>query len=122
MQNPSTDEEIPAMPWLGGERREANPSCSGGEEQAKRAEEPEALGAAALPDELGRDRENASAALRTVRRDGKRARVQLRGAWRIRRDNDPRDVRQGFGLRYVEEEVAVDPSLSIQCRHHDRRR
>lgn len=68
-EDPSPHAQVPPLPEPGGEWREAHISGGGGEEQAQRAQELEAVDAAGVWDPVGGDREDAAAAVQSVRRD-----------------------------------------------------
>lgn len=61
VEDSSSDEEIPAVSELGGEQGETDTSSNSGEKQAERAEKLEDMGIAGMWDDMGGDREDATA-------------------------------------------------------------
>lgn len=115
VEDPGSDEEVPAVSEPGGEQREAAAGGGGGEEQAERAQEPAPLGAAALRDGVGGDGEDAAPALSSVRRCRFCRRLSLRWPRRVR-IHLRSGHRQSLALRHGQEDVALGSSLSVHPR------
>lgn len=88
VQDPGSDEEVFEVSESGGEQREAGADSGGGEEQAECAEESEDVATAELRDDMGGDREDATAAVCAVCGGGRRERVHLCWKWGVCRGDD----------------------------------